>query len=73
MRAWLWSLFDQYVDVREEARRLTEPQATDALFRIVSGALRNVIRGSKGKITEQNADGAAKQIVSRLMKSGQTE
>ena len=73
VRAWLWSLFDKHVDVREEARRLTEPQATDALFRVVSGALRNVIKGSKGKITEQNADGAAKQIVTRLVKSGQAE
>jgi dsRNA-specific ribonuclease len=69
VRAWLWSLFDKYVDVREEARRLTDPQATDALFRIVRGALCNVIKGSNGKITEQNADGATKQIVSRLMKS----
>jgi hypothetical protein len=68
VRAWLWSLFDAHVDVKEELRRLTDPTSADAIYRVVLGGLRNVLKGGTGKITEGNAHAAAQQIASRLVK-----
>lgn len=71
VRAWLWTMFDKYVDIKEEARKLQDPQAADAFYRVVRGALTNVMKQSGGKITEAGAESAAKQIVARLMKGEQ--
>jgi len=69
MRAWLWSLFDKYMEVEEEARKLLDPTLNDALVRSVQGALRNAMRNNSGKVTEQNIEKAAKQIVAQLQQS----
>lgn len=49
--------------------KLLDPTATDALVRSVSVALRNVMRNNSGKVTEQNLEKAAKQIVAQLRQS----
>jgi dsRNA-specific ribonuclease len=65
-KRWLWSLFDSHLDIREAVRVLTDPEASDHLLRMVTGALRNSISTNGGKITRDNLDGVAKHIVSRL-------
>jgi hypothetical protein len=39
VKAWLWSLFDEYVDIGEEVRHILEPAPDDSLTKSVRGAL----------------------------------
>jgi hypothetical protein len=67
VRAWLCGLFDKYLNITEEVRKILEPQPDDALLRQVRGALRQAMNNQKGKITD--AEKAAKQIVAQLCDS----
>jgi hypothetical protein len=64
VRVWLWSLFDKYVDIRQEVRRILEPPPEDKLLRQVLGSLRQAMNNQEGKITD--AEKAARQIVATL-------
>lgn len=64
LRAWLWQLFDKYVDVREEARKILEPTKDDKLERRVHGALKQAMHNQGGKITD--ARKAAQMIATNL-------
>ena len=66
VRLWLYSLFDKYVDIEEEARKITSPTEADKLTRQVQGALRHTLKINNGKITELHVQAAAKQIVEQL-------
>lgn len=66
MRVWLWRLFDKYVDIREEVRKILEPSPDDMLSKSVRGALKMAIQQQGGKTTHETAEKAAKQIVAQL-------
>jgi dsRNA-specific ribonuclease len=66
VREWLWSLFERYVDITEEVRRIVEPQPDDQLSKAVRGALKMVIGQQGGKITGSTLDIATRQVVANL-------
>jgi hypothetical protein len=63
---WLCGLFDRYLDINEEVRKILEPSPEDALFKSVRGALKMVIGQQGGKVTGSNLDEVTKQIVAQL-------
>jgi dsRNA-specific ribonuclease len=65
-RVWTWALFEKYIDIKEEVRRILEPSPDDKLTRQVRGALKMVIGQQGGKITHETAEKATKQIVAQL-------
>jgi hypothetical protein len=67
-RLWLWGLFDKYVSITNEVRKIEDPQEADRLERVVTGALRNAVKDSGGQITEAGIESAARQVVIRLTK-----
>lgn len=71
VRLWLWSLFDKYLDIAEEVRRILEPAPEDKLSKQVRGALKMVIGQQGGKVTGSNLDEVTKQIVAQL-RNGQS-
>jgi len=66
VRVWLCGLFDRYLDINEEVRKILEPSPEDALVKSVRGALKMVIGQHGGKITGSTLDLATKQIVMQL-------
>lgn len=66
VRLWLCSLFNKYVDITEEVRRMLEPSPDDHLSKRVRGALKMVISQQGGKITGASLDKATEQIVRQL-------
>lgn len=66
VRVWLWSLFERYVDIEEEVRRMLEPAPDDHLSKSVRRALKMVIGQQGGKITGSTSDIATRQIVAQL-------
>jgi dsRNA-specific ribonuclease len=69
VRVWLFRLFDKYVDIREEVRRILEPTQADVLERQVRGALKMVIGQQGGQLTGASLDKATQQIVNQLRNS----
>jgi hypothetical protein len=59
-------LFDRYLDIEEEIRKILEPSPEDALSKSVRGALKMVIGQQGGKVTGSNLDEVTKQIVLQL-------
>jgi dsRNA-specific ribonuclease len=66
VRVWLWRLFEKYVDINEEVRKILEPSPEDALFKSVRGALKMAIGQQGGKVTGSSLDEVTKQIVAQL-------
>jgi hypothetical protein len=66
VRVWLCGLFDRYLDINEEVRKILEPSSDDALSKSVRGALKMVIGQQGGKVTGSNLDEVTKQIVAQL-------
>jgi dsRNA-specific ribonuclease len=66
LRLWLSGLFDKYLDIAGEVRRILEPTPDDKLTTQVRGALKMVIGQQGGKITGSTLDLATKQIVAQL-------
>jgi hypothetical protein len=66
LRVWLSGLFDRYLDITEEVRRILEPSPEDKLTKQVRGALKMVIGQQGGKVTGSNLDEVTKQIVAQL-------
>lgn len=64
LRGWLWQLFDKYVDVREEVRKILEPTNDDKLERRLHGALKQAMHSQGGKILD--AKKAAQMIAINL-------
>jgi hypothetical protein len=54
LRLWLFSLFDKYMDVAGEVRKILEPTPEDKLTKQVRGALKMVIGQNGGKDTDSN-------------------
>lgn len=44
VRAWLWTMFDKYADIKEEIRKILEPSPEDMLSKSVRGALKMAIQ-----------------------------
>jgi dsRNA-specific ribonuclease len=65
-RVWTWTLFDRYIDIKEEVRKILEPSPDDKLTRQVRGALKMVIGQQGGKVTGSNLDEVTKQLVGQL-------
>lgn len=59
-------MFDKYVDIKEEIRKILEPSLEDTLSKSVKGALKMAIQQQGGKITHESAEKAIKQIVTQL-------
>jgi dsRNA-specific ribonuclease len=66
VRVWLCGLFDRYLDINEEVRRILEPTPEDKLSKSVRGALKMVLGQQGGKITGSTLDLATKQIVAQF-------
>ena len=66
VRVWLCGLFDRYLDINEEVRRILEPTPEDKLSKSVRGALKMVIGQQGGKVTGSNLDEVTKQLVKQL-------
>jgi hypothetical protein len=66
VRTWLWRLFDKYIDIEEEVRRIMESAPDDKLTVQIRGALKMVIGQQGGKVTGSNLDEVTKQIVAQL-------
>jgi dsRNA-specific ribonuclease len=69
VRVWTWTLFDRYIDIKEEVRKILEPSPDDKLTRQVRGALKMVIGQQGGKVTGSNLDEVTKQVVGQLKTS----
>ena len=63
-------LFDRYLDIEEETRKILNPDPEDRFLTQVRGALKTTLQAHGGSITHGNAEKAAKQIVAQLNISG---
>lgn len=70
LRVWLFGLFDKYVSIPDEVRKILEPPPEDRLFKSVRGALKTVIGQQGGKVTGSNLDEVSKQVVRQVRSNG---
>jgi dsRNA-specific ribonuclease len=70
-RAWLFGLFEKYINMAAEVERIINPPTPeDGLYKSVRGALKMVIGQQGGKVTGSNLDEVTKQIVRQLGSNG---
>ncbi|MGB9182359.1 MAG: hypothetical protein WCB68_24225 [Pyrinomonadaceae bacterium] len=69
VREWLWTMFDKYLDVEEEVRKILNPTPDDKFLKQMRGAIKTVV-SQRGPITVNNAEQRAAQIVAQLQSNG---
>jgi hypothetical protein len=55
-------LFDRYVNIEEETRKILNPDPEDKFLKQVRGAPKTTLHAHGGSITHGNVEKAAKQI-----------
>jgi dsRNA-specific ribonuclease len=69
VKEWLFSLFDKYLDIEEEARKILAPTPEDKFVKQVRGAVKMVV-SQRGPITANNVEKMSALVAAHLQQNG---